>query len=119
MPSKIATLRERAYQRQNCRCCYCGLPMVLHSDLPSFADRLGIRPSGAQALLCTAEHLEARCDGGRDSQANIAAACVTCNQRRHRMRPAPTPDAYRAIVQVQMKNGCWHRRALIRAAHRL
>lgn len=119
MPNRVALFRARAYQRQNCRCFYCGLPLVLGSDLSTFASRLGIDLSRAQALLCTAEHLKARCDGGADSETNIAAACITCNQRRHRMRPAPSSDAFRSIVQVQMQNGCWHRRALLRATSRL
>ncbi|WP_442786671.1 HNH endonuclease [Hydrogenophaga sp. NFH-34] len=119
MSNRIARFRLRAYKRQNCRCCYCGLPLVPASALSSFANKLGISLSRAQALMCTAEHLEARCDGGTDIESNIAAACSTCNQRRHRMRPAPSPDAYRTIVQVQMQNGCWHRWVLLRATGHL
>jgi len=39
----------------------------------------------------TAEHLEARCEGGADSTDNIVAACRFCNGRRHRAKVARNP----------------------------
>lgn len=100
--------------RQNGRCFYCGLPAVPAANLSHFARRNGLNLAQATALQCTAEHLHARCDGGEDAPLNIAAACATCNHRRHRMRPAPEPDRYRAIVQQQMANGVWHKHSLLR-----
>jgi hypothetical protein len=50
-------------------------------------------------LQCTAEHLKARVDGGRNSKGNIVAACLLCNQSRHRSKEALDPAAYKDKVQ--------------------
>ena len=115
MSNKLFSHREQALVRQDGRCCYCKLPAVPQSKLNDFALAYGLSKAIAKALQCTAEHLHARCDGGRNVAKNIAAACITCNQRRHRMNPAPTPDRYREIVQRQMKRGIWHKRTLLDA----
>lgn len=52
---------------QDGRCCYCRRPFT--EDGPT-------RP--------TIEHKRAKMDGGRDSVANFAAACLHCNQHRGR-----------------------------------
>jgi len=54
--------RQSAFAAQCGRCIYCRQPMGRHA---------------------TAEHLKARQDGGTDRRDNIAAACRTCNHRRH------------------------------------
>ena len=115
MSNRLIRYRQQALVRQHGRCCYCKLPTVLQRSLNGFASAHGLSEAGAKALQCTAEHLQARCDGGRDEANNIAAACFTCNQRRHRMNPAPTPDRYSQIVQRQMEHGVWHKRALLNA----
>ncbi|WP_282097584.1 HNH endonuclease [Luteibacter sp. SG786] len=63
-------------------------------------------------LRCTAEHLTARQDGGRNMASNIAAACWICNARRHRRKFPPPPAAYRAFVQQRLDKGKWHPPAL-------
>jgi len=115
MPSRLVQYRQQALTRQNGRCCYCGLPAIPQAKLITFASTHGLSEVHAKALQCTAEHLQARCDGGRDEVENIAAACITCNARRHHMKPAPQPDRYRNIVQKQMAAGCWHKRSLASA----
>ena len=115
MSNHLIRYRKQALIRQDGRCCYCKLPVVPQSNLNDFASVHGLSKANAKALQCTAEHLQARCDGGRDKANNIAAACITCNQRRHRMNPAPTPDRYRQIVQRQMERGIWHKRTLLNA----
>ncbi|MGH8464194.1 MAG: HNH endonuclease [Pseudomonas sp.] len=69
---------------------------------------LGLRPKTATPLRCTAEHLQARCEGGGSGRENIAAACWSCNVRRHRLKNPPTPEAYRDLVQRRMANRKWH-----------
>lgn len=52
-------------------------------DLELFARTLGLTLRQAQKLRATAEHLQARSDGGLDHPSNIVAACAHCNHRRH------------------------------------
>ena len=115
MSNRLIRHRQQALVRQHGRCCYCKLPTLLKRNLNGFASAHGLSEARAKALQCTAEHLHARCDGGGDEASNIAAACITCNQRRHRMNPAPTPERYSQIVQWQMEHGNWHKRALLNA----
>ncbi len=77
-----------------------------------FAKDLRLSPKSLREVLATAEHLHARCDGGSDTEANIAAAHFFCNARRHRMRPAPPPDKYKALVQTELQKGCWLKKVL-------
>jgi hypothetical protein len=70
--------------------------------------RFNLTPKEASGLLCTAEHLTARRDGGKNSANNIAAACLHCNRARHG-RPKPMdPLAYQALVQRRIRKGAWH-----------
>ena len=115
MSNNRVRYRQLAVARQHGRCCYCGMPVVLKENLEGFESAHGLSKARAEALQCTAEHLQARCDGGRDEENNIAAACITCNQRRHRMIPAPEYDHYFQIVQRQMERRAWHKHALLNA----
>jgi hypothetical protein len=60
--SRLQKHRQSAFIAQQGRCIYCGCNMGNHP---------------------TAEHLQARQDGGTDRRDNIAAACWRCNYRRH------------------------------------
>jgi 5-methylcytosine-specific restriction endonuclease McrA len=62
-------------------------------------DRLTLH--AAEELRCTAEHVKARCNGGKDNASNIVAACLACNRGRHdgRANEAPDADAYKAEVK--------------------
>lgn len=101
---RLKSIRTSAFHAQNGRCYYCGLPMWLCSP-----HELSLRPRSAGPFQCTAEHLLARQDGGKDVADNVVAACHLCNLRRHkRPTPAPSPDAYRARVQQRMAKGTWH-----------
>jgi hypothetical protein len=78
-------------------------------DLEAFARSNALTLRAARWLRCTAEHLKAKRDGGRDSRDNIVAACLLCNSRRHRgARIAPTPDAYCKRVRHRVARGHWH-----------
>jgi hypothetical protein len=97
--TKISSLRLLAYRSQNGLCYYCERPMWF-ADAKDFRRRYNLTRAEARALRCTAEHLRARCDGGSDEAANIAAACLHCNQARHRKpKSAPDPATHRRIVK--------------------
>ena len=107
MASKLAHHRKSAFIAQSHRCFYCGFPMW-ESDCKSFAQAHKISLSQAKLLKCTAEHLEARRDGGKDAAKNIVAACQWCNQRRHKRKQAPSPGAYQRLVKQRLSKGRWH-----------
>ncbi|MCC8470482.1 HNH endonuclease signature motif containing protein [Xanthomonas phaseoli] len=64
-------------------------------------------PPTARYSQCTAEHLLAQQEGGKDTRGNIAAACWTCNQRRHRRKKLLTPEAFKALVRRKVAAGKW------------
>lgn len=103
---KLQQLRTEAFHAQRGLCCYCGLPMWQTS--PDELKPFGLRARTAAPLRCTAEHLIAQQDGGKDVARNIAAACWLCNTRRHKRKSPPPPDAYRAFVGRRMAKGKWH-----------
>lgn len=106
MPSRIQSLRRRAFEHQHGLCCYCQAPMWLNSPTELPLGSPGKR--AARRLLCTAEHLTARADGGSNSAINIAAACLHCNRTRHRRKHPPDMVRYRQEVAVRMARHGWH-----------
>jgi 5-methylcytosine-specific restriction endonuclease McrA len=73
MPKTIPRHRKSAYDAQNGLCWYCSRPMWL--DQPeTFAKTNSVSLKVARLFQCTAEHLQARTDGGGNSKDNIAAA---------------------------------------------
>lgn len=104
MPTKIQSLRRKAFDRQHGRCHYCGVQMWLASP----AELPGVSTPAARRLQCTAEHLQAQCDGGGDEPANIVAACLLCNRTRHQRKRPPPPDVYLADVRRRVWKGGWH-----------
>lgn len=112
MATTLARRRHSAFLAQSGHCFYCGLPMW-ESSPDELSGAFGISPALLHRLKCTAEHLLARRDGGGHSAANIVAACLHCNQTRHRMQPALDHEKYRALVQRQRMNGVWHRKSVV------
>ncbi len=106
MPSSLALLRYRAYQRQNRRCYYCGFPMW-EKDIDRFLSEYRVSPAQAQLFRCTAEHLKAKSVGGSNAASNIVAACDYCNRTRHRSSKPLEPDRYRQRVQTRLAKGRW------------
>jgi 5-methylcytosine-specific restriction endonuclease McrA len=104
MTSKtLRTLRTLAFQAQSGRCYYCGFEMWEASP-----DELGLRRRSAAPFRCTAEHLVAKQDGGKDSRHNVVAAHATCNHRRHkRAAPAPSADEFKVLVLRRVAQGKW------------
>ena len=109
MPKKsLHRARAAAYSRQGGRCFYCGVLMWV-DDGASFASSHGLPRGITRWLQCTAEHLQARRDGGADSPVNIVAACHCCNLRRHRGRKvAPAPEEYQRLVKSRVARRRWH-----------
>lgn len=105
--TKLSRLCRRAFERQGGLCIYCGLPMIPREKIDQFSAVATLSAKRLLDVTATAEHLRARCDGGRDTTTNIAAAHRVCNERRHRMRPAPEPSRYADIVRRQMAKGGW------------
>ena len=112
MTDKLVHRRKSAYTIQSGRCYYCGLPMW-ENDQKSFARIYGITTVQAQLLKSTAEHLEAKQDGGSNASDNIVAACRWCNSRRHRRKRAPDPLSYRNLVRKRLADGRWHSPSVI------
>jgi hypothetical protein len=109
MASKLQKLRRQAFRDQQGRCVYCSQPLW-EEDIDHFVNTHGIRKSVSKHLQCTAEHLIARKDRGLDVRGNIAAACLWCNQERHRRRPGDSPahETYGAWVRARVAQGKWH-----------
>lgn len=100
---RLKSLRALAFLAQSGRCYYCGLPMWQSSP-----EELGLLPRSGGPFRCTAEHLEPKQDGGRDTPDNVVAAHASCNHRRHRrLGPAPSPEVFRALVQCRVNGGKW------------
>lgn len=105
--SNLPKLRKSAFTQQNGKCFYCGFHMWLDSA-ESFAKLHGITVKQARHFQCTAEHLLARQDGGRDVGENIAAACIRCNKLRHKRKYLMAPEQYQQHVISRVQKGGWH-----------
>lgn len=118
MAHRSNSARNAAFHRQHGRCYYCDFPMWL-TDRPGFAAAHGLTLRQAARLQATAEHLVARQDGGKHG-ANVVAACLHCNQSRHRFRPcaAPSPEQFRVRVRSRVEQRHWHPRGLFHVAGR-
>ena len=95
MASKTRRSSQIAFNCQDGKCYYCGLRMWMHGA------------SGPTELLCTAEHLIARNEGGNQALSNIVAACWHCNQTRHKRKNPPPRESYQAEVQRRIARGGW------------
>ncbi|WP_081687892.1 HNH endonuclease [Rhizobium mesoamericanum] len=78
------------------------------TDPKSFSARFRVTGRAVLHFRCTAEHLEARCDGGRDSEENVVAACQFCNGRRHRRKRPIDAASYASLVRLRVEQGRWH-----------
>lgn len=100
--------RSIAFSRQSGHCFYCGQPMWTDS-VEKFAAKHEITPDQAKLLQCTGEHLTAHHKGGSTDQTNIVAACLYCNQERHRQNVPPEPEQYKRLVHQNLIKGEWHK----------
>lgn len=109
MPSKntLKNLRRQAAQQQGWRCFYCQLPMW-DARPEEFIVHYGLSPALAKRFQCTAEHVEARCDGGKDVAPNIVAACLFCNATRHKAKHPVDAAKHASVVRSRLAKGRWH-----------
>jgi 5-methylcytosine-specific restriction endonuclease McrA len=106
MSHSLKIKRTRAFKSKNGKCFYCQIPMWLTNVTDQFF-RSRISAKAMSRIRCTAEHLEARCDGGSDSNESLVAACWFCNLTRHRMARPLSPDKYREQVMSRVQKGRW------------
>jgi 5-methylcytosine-specific restriction endonuclease McrA len=109
MSSKYSNQRLAAFKKQSGRCYYCRSLMWLR-NIKNFALEHNISESEAERFQCTAEHLLARCDGGKNSSENIVAACFFCNSTRHKSKKPLVPHEYKSHIQKRIKKDKWHPR---------
>lgn len=64
MTNPITKARNHTFKKLSGRCYYCGSHMWLGKP-KEFAEKYVISVSEAKKFQCTAEHLVARCEGGR------------------------------------------------------
>ena len=99
--------RFKAFNLQQGLCIYCELPIWL--DKPeAFAKKYKITTKGAALFKCTAEHLLAKQDGGKDRESNIVAVCHFCNQNRHKCKKPKDPISYKQFVRSRLGKGKWN-----------
>jgi 5-methylcytosine-specific restriction endonuclease McrA len=72
----LATLRDRAFDRQRGLCHWCGEPMIYRA-------RGAVPKPWGHPMTCTADHIIRVADGGKTVFSNIVAACQKCNSGRH------------------------------------
>ncbi len=111
MSSKFSRQRGVAFSKQSGLCYYCGSPMW-ENNSKKFASKQNITKKYAARFQSTAEHLLARCDGGKDHETNIVAACLFCNNKRHGRKKPLGPPKYKAHIQKRLKQGKWHPKKL-------
>lgn len=107
MPTTLIKSRLKAFNLQQGRCIYCELPMWLDNS-EAFAKKYKITTKGAALFKCTAEHLLAKQDGGKDHESNIVAACHYCNQKRHKCKSPKDPISYKQYVTNRLEKGKWN-----------
>lgn len=107
MPKTLKRVRASAFRHQNGRCIYCHKLMWL-SDPVHFATEHNLTIKQARSFQCTAEHLCAKKNGGGNTAANIAAACLFCNLRRHLRKAELTPEQFQVHVRRRVARGRWH-----------
>ncbi len=108
MSNNIRILRETSMRAQGGRCNYCSQPMW-SGDPEPFRRKYGLKSRKSRLFQCTAEHLRARSEGGRNEAGNIVAACLFCNQTRHEANSPLEPRAYGAKIRQRLSKGRWNR----------
>ena len=64
---------------------------------------------GRHALVALhGSHDDLYCRLGQVTSDNIMAACLMCNQPRHKRKKAPDPSRYKALVTQRLHKGKWH-----------
>lgn len=103
----LKKLRSIAYSKQKGCCYYCEQPMWTDDPL-ELSSKYELPLSKLKRLKCTGEHLVPFKDGGSSTKKNIVAACLYCNQHRHRRKTNSTPKQFEKIVLHRLRHGGWH-----------
>ena len=111
MSDCIKENRLAAFKKQAGKCYYCSYPMWLINP-EGFSNKHKITLAQAKMFQCTAEHLTARCDGGKDNKKNIVAACLYCNNTRHLSSNPLTPSKYKERVKKQIRKKKWNSKVI-------
>jgi 5-methylcytosine-specific restriction endonuclease McrA len=77
--------RQRIFDAQGGKCCYCERPMLITGTMShtEFRRLHGLKTRAeAAGMVATFEHLKRRVDGGTRHNWNIALACARCNSQR-------------------------------------
>jgi 5-methylcytosine-specific restriction endonuclease McrA len=109
--TQLIQSRNKAFKNQHGLCFYCELPMW-KDDSELFSKQFNITKKQALMFQCTAEHLLAKQDGGKDHQPNIVAACKYCNHKRHARKKPKDPVTYKSYVTNRLKHGGWNAPAI-------
>lgn len=107
MTKAIKKFRSKSYYQQQGLCIYCEKPMWL-DDIKAFAKQQSITTGQAKQSQCTAEHLIPKSQGGKDEQRNIAAACLFCNQTRHKSKHPLDPIRFKNRVMNRVARNLWN-----------
>lgn len=105
--NKLVKIRNRKMSAQKGCCFYCNQPMWTER-FSHYCEKHKLSHKQAVSFQCTAEHLLARSDGGKDIATNIVAACKFCNQTRHRAQSPLNPAEYLKRVSARVSIGKWH-----------
>jgi 5-methylcytosine-specific restriction endonuclease McrA len=116
MSTKLSRLRHAAFKRQHGLCFYCSVPLLTSLRTPGLSPTSGSPTRVLRLLQCTAEHCIPRCEGGKDHRDNVVAACLFCNQTRHKAKIALSSERFAAHVRKRLSAGRWHPPGLVHAA---
>ncbi|MEX1670340.1 HNH endonuclease [Zhongshania guokunii] len=115
--SSISKFRAIAFSAQSGKCFYCKSPMWLGDGLLEFSALNGVSIKQARLLRCTAEHVVAKQDGGKNERANIVAACSYCNHTRHRSKRPLSADQYAKKISQKCQKKRWLTCKFLNASH--
>ncbi|MUV14365.1 HNH endonuclease [Noviluteimonas gilva] len=107
MSKSIQNNRLRAFNAQKGRCHYCACPIWLDDERAFALAWPQLTRKQRSQCRATAEHMQAKQDGGTNRRDNIVAACCYCNRSRHRRRRPLDDIHYRAFVRSRVARGKW------------
>lgn len=102
--NRVVLHRHASFLSQDGLCFYCRSPMW-EQDCATYAKTHQLSRKQARLFKCTAEHLVARKVGGNDAPTNIVAACLRCNQWRHRRKKELESLDFLRLIQKKIQKG--------------
>ena len=108
VPNITQCYRNSAFRKQDGHCYYCST-LMWDENIYQFSIRFNVTLSHSKLYKSTGEHLIAKQDSGLNTQSNIVAACLFCNQTRHKSRKPLTSDKFRTHVLGRLRKGKWNK----------